>query len=526
MRLAGRPVLVSYPSALDPWFAGIVEPAGKAGRFGYWVRLRAGGGVGAGGAGGGDFTVATSAGWMSERLSLGDALSVFWERVGFLLVSGLEGAMAVHGAAVSRGKQTILLPGKTGSGKTHLCLWLRARGYGVESDDVFVLGARGRDGRKPTLEGALARPVFLKPSADWDGLVPGVEPPALRLASATGELWKFDGKARAKRRRRLRSGLIVFARFERGERLHLRALTAGEAGLRLMENCLNARNLDKGGLPLAAAAARGLRAIELRYGDNAQLEGGFDPLLRQVLATNPGSHDLATLCDIFSAAATRSTAAEPAAPAEPAAAMPRGGAALFPLQNRIHFEELQEIREHHYDFHSLPAVLDEEECRRIVRMSQNIEMLETRAVWGAGGEGARSTDLFWIDPNRENLWLFQKIATAVSRANKEHFSFSLDGEILALQLGRYGVGQGYDWHDDVGVGVSRRKLSVVVHLTDPVLYDGGRLGFFQTEKESAYAPRDLGSMTVFPSFVLHRAEKITRGERWSLVTWLEGPPFR
>jgi predicted 2-oxoglutarate/Fe(II)-dependent dioxygenase YbiX len=40
------------------------------------------------------------------------------------------------------------------------------------------------------------------------------------------------------------------------------------------------------------------------------------------------------------------------------------------------------------------------------------------------------------------------------------------------------------------------------------------------------APTHQGSLVAFPSFMTHRVTPVTRGLRWSLVTWLEGPPFR
>ena len=41
------------------------------------------------------------------------------------------------------------------------------------------------------------------------------------------------------------------------------------------------------------------------------------------------------------------------------------------------------------------------------------------------------------------------------------------------------------------------------------------------------APRDLGGVIVFPSFVLHRVTPVTRGIRHSLNAWIHGElPFK
>lgn len=190
------------------------------------------------------------------------------------------------------------------------------------------------------------------------------------------------------------------------------------------------------------------------------------------------------------------------------------------------FNLLQETHEHDLDFRSVEKVLDANECAKIISMSKNIEPTESRVSWGDENENVRSTDLFWIYPEQENYWLFERVATAIANLNSEFFKFSLDGQLASFQLGRYRQGQGYDWHADLGKLAPRRKLSVSIQLSQPDTYEGGALQFFRTEKDVAEASRELGAMTVFPSFLLHRAGRVVSGERLSLVTWLEGPPFR
>jgi PKHD-type hydroxylase len=196
------------------------------------------------------------------------------------------------------------------------------------------------------------------------------------------------------------------------------------------------------------------------------------------------------------------------------------------MKRLVTFEQLQETRSHDLDFRSVLAVFTEDECQKIIRMADTVQVVESRVTWGENAENVRNTDIFWIYPNEENFWLLEKIASATKTINEEYFGFSLDGQISGFQLGRYFTGQGYDWHADLGKLAPRRKLSLVVQLSNPTLYEAGGLEFFRTEREVARAPSDLGSLTIFPSFLLHRAARLVKGERWSLVTWLEGPPFR
>lgn len=76
-----------------------------------------------------------------------------------------------------------------------------------------------------------------------------------------------------------------------------------------------------------------------------------------------------------------------------------------------------------------------------------------------------------------------------------------------------------------------RKLSVTVNLTNPKNYSGGNLKFdlgphakkrFHTATEA----RPRGSIIVFPSYLEHTVTPVTKGNRYSLVMWCLGRPFR
>jgi PKHD-type hydroxylase len=89
----------------------------------------------------------------------------------------------------------------------------------------------------------------------------------------------------------------------------------------------------------------------------------------------------------------------------------------------------------------------------------------------------------------------------------------------------YGTNKGhYSWHGDVGPGVSHRKLSLVLQLTDPSEYEGGELEI-SIGSRTLTVPKVKNSLAVFPSFVLHRVLPVTQGERRSLVTWISGQNY-
>ena len=161
----------------------------------------------------------------------------------------------------------------------------------------------------------------------------------------------------------------------------------------------------------------------------------------------------------------------------------------------------------------------------------------------------RKSDIVWIN----DKWIYKEIHPYIREANRlAGWNFDWDWS-ESCQFTKYGVGQYYGWHwdswekpyerkplEDGTMPVDHgkiRKLSVTISLNDPDEYDGGNLQFdfrnqvdWERNKKSKIKTcteiRPRGSIIVFPSFVWHRVEPVTRGTRYSLVIWNLGYPFR
>jgi PKHD-type hydroxylase len=148
-----------------------------------------------------------------------------------------------------------------------------------------------------------------------------------------------------------------------------------------------------------------------------------------------------------------------------------------------------------------------------------------------GGEDSqvsdyRKSEISWIPEEPNNQWLYDKISQYAISANKEMWNFDIWGYHDTLQFTNYyGDGGHYDWHADLGPGISNRKLSVVLQLSDPKDYVGGELQM-NTGGGITSVPKEYGLLCFFPSFVLHRVTPLTSGTRTSLVTWLCGANLR
>jgi Glycosyl transferase family 2 len=319
VQLGSSCVAVTYPRMLDRWFDDLVTPHDEGVAAPKWVHLCVNGEPGR-------FDVFPSVNAPTRGLELGEALATFWERVSFLLVDDLRDAIVLHAAALCRENGFVLLPGRSGSGKTRLSMWYRAQGFDLGTDEIVSASVGPNGIGDLTLTGALARPLILKSLTDPPAILRADEVPLAQQDSSYGLILKLQDSGPWPQRDFDR-GLIVFLHFSAGAPLSLAALTPGEACLRLLDNCLNVRNLPRGGLPLAGALARRVPTISLQYGETTQLNRTLDVLTRQIFATRPSADDLVDLCEAFTArAAERRTpliAPERAIPAPTVQRFPR-----------------------------------------------------------------------------------------------------------------------------------------------------------------------------------------------------------
>ena len=89
------------------------------------------------------------------------------------------------------------------------------------------------------------------------------------------------------------------------------------------------------------------------------------------------------------------------------------------------------------------------------------------------------------------------------------------------------TGGHYDWHHDVHFSSQDeldRKLSVTVPLSDPADYEGGLFEFDEVSTNADF--RAAGSVLIFPSYLRHKVNRVTKGERHALVAWFFGPRWR
>jgi len=156
----------------------------------------------------------------------------------------------------------------------------------------------------------------------------------------------------------------------------------------------------------------------------------------------------------------------------------------------------------------------------------------------------RNSNIVWLN----DKWIYKEVHPYIYEANKKA-GWNFDWDFSeSCQFTKYKLNQYYDWHcdswnvpynkpEDLNSHGKIRKLSVTCQLTDGSEYTGGDLQFdcrnydppMRDENKHVLTVKEIlpkGSIVVFPSFVWHRVQPVTKGTRYSLVIWNLGYPFK
>lgn len=216
----------------------------------------------------------------------------------------------------------------------------------------------------------------------------------------------------------------------------------------------------------------------------------------------------------------------------------------------------------HYHWSNIPSLLTPDECEKVIKHAQRHYKPRT-AVVGHGASARhdemRSSLVRWLSyTDLDLLWLRLRIEEQVLIANREGFGYNLQSGFTEIQFTEYhaeppevvawrnrsrarrlldawrgksppvphSASPGhYDWHEDNSAIMTKpmdRKLSFVLQLSNPADYDGGEFEL-RGDKLPDDAYKAQGDALLFRSRLAHRVKPVTRGVRYSLVTWIHGP---
>lgn len=162
---------------------------------------------------------------------------------------------------------------------------------------------------------------------------------------------------------------------------------------------------------------------------------------------------------------------------------------------------------------------------------QMIEKFESVGLEKAfvGDEHQNSIDLNIRDANKLQIPFDIGIGATLTgmgmSANRQAWNFDIKGANQSEFLS-YSADGHYNLHTDTFLDPSLhdcRKLTVLAFLNDD--FEGGKLYLLNGE-EKMYPAQTAGNVIIFPSFIPHCVEPVTKGTRRTIVTWMVGPWFK
>jgi PKHD-type hydroxylase len=178
--------------------------------------------------------------------------------------------------------------------------------------------------------------------------------------------------------------------------------------------------------------------------------------------------------------------------------------------------------------HTVLSVFTPEECERIIALGQSAPLTPGYAPGMRIDPDRRSSFVRFIYSDEGTHWLFSRLWKTLQDEGLNEgittLNFTQFTEYKAEYGGHFGLHRDTEhFYHPTDTTHFKRKITLVIQLSDPATYEGGDLEFVYEKGKILTGQRDLGCGILFPSKALHRANRVTRGERYSLVAWFEGP---
>ena len=174
------------------------------------------------------------------------------------------------------------------------------------------------------------------------------------------------------------------------------------------------------------------------------------------------------------------------------------------------------------------------DCQKIIQNGK--KNLTEGKTWGKDQQDQRKSKISWMN----DFHLGQILYTQLQQAN-DQLRWNLQTTVIeCIQFTSYGENDFYDWHRDNDLdkpfeeGYLKglvRKISFSILLNDPADFQGGEFQFEignpnDKERIKTLDKPSQGGAIIFPSYLYHRVQPVTKGTRYSLVGWVCGQPWK
>jgi len=205
----------------------------------------------------------------------GDVIYHLTDRIVFHIADKAENVHCLHAASVAKGAGALVVPANSGAGKSTFTCWLTAKGFEYLTDELILVDANGE------LEG-IARPIQIK-FHGLDAINHLLSKPELvqKGKYATALPVECLGGTPAEHSKKLCA--FVFPKYQKGAEFSFEKLSSADAGMRLMANHVNARNLEGHGFRAMMQLIRNTPCYSLEYGGFDTLPNDFSSQLNALL---------------------------------------------------------------------------------------------------------------------------------------------------------------------------------------------------------------------------------------------------
>jgi predicted 2-oxoglutarate/Fe(II)-dependent dioxygenase YbiX len=189
-----------------------------------------------------------------------------------------------------------------------------------------------------------------------------------------------------------------------------------------------------------------------------------------------------------------------------------------------------------FNLYQVKDFLDARTCGEIIaELCRSPEMPAT--TYGRSESGVvdvTTRKVARVNPSQVTIERVSKLLSEQREEVGVHFGLPL-GDIETPQFLRYQVGDFFVAHQDGNTGMLRldremsRKISVIIFLNgqsetpEADTYDGGSLVFSEwrpgRKRGELRLSGETGMLVAFPSDLTHEVQAVTRGERYSIVSW-------
>ena len=180
------------------------------------------------------------------------------------------------------------------------------------------------------------------------------------------------------------------------------------------------------------------------------------------------------------------------------------------------------------DCYKIDNAISEGFCKKLIEEYAKPEVEKQLPFIGQGQDLVNNINLDIRNVQRLQLPLFAGIGATLTsiglQVNYQIWQYNITHSNQSEFL-MYDIHGKYETHVDTFHARSNetRKLTILAFLNDD--FEGGKF-YIQNSNERLYPQQTPGTVLVFPSFMPHGVEPVTKGIRYSVVTWMVGEYFK